>query len=388
MKSETATWATCDRPAYFVDRPKDASPAYNEYRAWCRREQRPTIIVRRQGRGSSAEVELETPCMFDTTAGAKLDALLGMPFHRRPEPIQGENIGTSIHVGVRPDLTPDELGAKLAAVVEEALPHLHWRCDIGPGARWNDVDDREPREADWAALAEFHETHGLATRERTGPKAKGERRMAEAYDLMPAEWTDLKSPRFRCDRIMKPAQVAEWREELDAIGDVSLSLGCARGWGEVARVDRRSPRPVRLAVAVLARYFHREFRYDFPLYDVDEPTDARDRVYLLHRENLNTPGGGRFGVGAFCFRWRDWTNAPHGLALSWLWLNPFVRNAGILSKLWPTFREVHGDFLTETPLSKAMDSFLKKRGECWRCGRHCTCGGVKPPIRSFGQSPD
>src|SRR5262249_35371744 len=125
----------------------------------------------------------------------------------------------------------------------------------------------------------------------------------------------------------------------------------------------------RLATEALAVYFRREFGYDALQFAANDIPDPRDRVYLLSVERY--PGW--LGVGAFCFRWREYTNIPPTLAASWFWLHPFIRRCGVLSSLWGGFRELYGDFVCERPLSKSMENFLQKRGECLRCGRRRDC---------------
>ncbi len=125
-------------------------------------------------------------------------------------------------------------------------------------------------------------------------------------------------------------------------------------------VTSRSAKPLKRAVHQIARYFRREFEYDFVLYDMDERDS--DHVAFLFPENededlISFPTA---TVSACCFRWRQWDNAPHGWALQWIWLHPYKRDKGILRELWSTFRYLFGDFHPEPPLSKAMAGFLAK----------------------------
>jgi hypothetical protein len=120
---------------------------------------------------------------------------------------------------------------------------------------------------------------------------------------------------------------------------------------------------------MLARYFQREFGYDFIQYTATEVGDDRDRVFLWMRDEVLYHAG----VGAICFRWRKYRDASQGPALAWVWLHPYLRRQGILGAHWGFFRHLYGDFRVEGPLSEAMASFLERRGECARCGRSCTC---------------
>ena len=105
----------------------------------------------------------------------------------------------------------------------------------------------------------------------------------------------------------------------------------------------------------LAQYFRREFRYDFVQWSAtnDEPS-ARAFVWVV--DHWPHP----VGFGACCFRWREWTDAPHGWALQWIWLHPYERGKGHLTRVWPYFRETFGDFHVERPLSSAMRAFLER----------------------------
>ena len=137
----------------------------------------------------------------------------------------------------------------------------------------------------------------------------------------------------------------------------------------VVAVTPKSMKSVRLATEMLAGYFRREFEYDFIQYSHNEVTDSRNRIFMIVA-NAYTH---HVGVGAFCFRWRDWKDLPHGLSLAWIWLHPFLRRKGILSSCWERLRNLYGNFAVEAPLSLAMDGFLTKRGECYRCGMRHDC---------------
>jgi hypothetical protein len=143
-------------------------------------------------------------------------------------------------------------------------------------------------------------------------------------------------------------------ETLKGYEDPYALLGCL----ELLPVSPRSPLRLRRAVETIAQFFRREFHYDFCQYDATERPDPRDAVFLW-LETCNDPGGAR-ALGAACFRWRQWQDAPPGLALAFCWLHPHYRGKGVLAASWPLFRERLGDFVVERPLSKAMQRFLLK----------------------------
>jgi hypothetical protein len=108
-------------------------------------------------------------------------------------------------------------------------------------------------------------------------------------------------------------------------------------------------------VEVVAHYFKREFRYDFVQYaagDYDKSSLTAKAYVWVHDQG--------FVVGATCFRWRDYTDAPSAYAMQWVWLHPYVRRNGYLTEAWPFFRARFDDFVCERPLSSAMSGFLAK----------------------------
>jgi hypothetical protein len=116
---------------------------------------------------------------------------------------------------------------------------------------------------------------------------------------------------------------------------------------------------LRTAVHRCALYFRREFGYDFPPYDVRE-NDWRSRAFLW----VSCPGiANKHNVwGACCFRWRKYTNADPLWAMQWVWLHPYARNRGLMTKAWPYFLLRFGWFDVEPPYSQAMRYALRKVG--------------------------
>ncbi len=127
---------------------------------------------------------------------------------------------------------------------------------------------------------------------------------------------------------------------------------------------------LRKAVERLALHFKRELRYDFPQFEASETREKHYFVpweaYLFHATadelwHGEGPVKSRF-IGAACFRWREWTNAPHEWSLDWTWFHPYFRTRGHLSKAWPHFRQKYGEFHLAHPLSPAMQAFLERVG--------------------------
>jgi len=119
-------------------------------------------------------------------------------------------------------------------------------------------------------------------------------------------------------------------------------------------IRRGEPR-LRKIASEFARYFQREHHYDFPPFD--ESVDPNSvAVYLF--------GSGAW-LGACGFS--PITDRAPGVPaaawiLDWVWLHPFFRRKGVLTKAWPQFEAKYGDFLILAPLSPAMKAFVAARG--------------------------
>lgn len=128
-------------------------------------------------------------------------------------------------------------------------------------------------------------------------------------------------------------------------------------------VDECSAIEVKEALERFARYFKAEFEYDNVQYYADEHDNdcigflfTESAIDVCTEEHVEMPtrcsGGG-------CFRKMRFADGEKWV-LCWVWLHPFFRNRGILSKHWKYFRSKFNDFLVERPYSSAMQSFLDK----------------------------
>jgi hypothetical protein len=106
-----------------------------------------------------------------------------------------------------------------------------------------------------------------------------------------------------------------------------------------------SPRE-RHVVFQLARYFRREFEYDFIQYGDDGRESDDNHVAFLFVQPGLLYEDGHLAFGACCFRWRKWSDAPASWAMQWIWMHPYLRGNGVLTEAWPTFRHLFGDFLS------------------------------------------
>lgn len=127
--------------------------------------------------------------------------------------------------------------------------------------------------------------------------------------------------------------------------------------GDFVRV-KKNDSDLRIAMHTIAKYFMREFQNDsvlfphpkFPSYDEKEC-----HGYLLTIEKSGVEMKS-IAVGGFCFRRRDF-----GYGMQWIWLHPYVRNKGLLSRHWALLEDKFGkDFYCEPPYSHEMKSFLNK----------------------------
>jgi hypothetical protein len=120
----------------------------------------------------------------------------------------------------------------------------------------------------------------------------------------------------------------------------------------------------RKALEQIARYFQREFGYDFLQYEAGEEEELM-RGFLWCQGEYDYGYGSRRGelvLGGAVFRWREWSDAEASWALAWVWLHPYARNNGLLSRAWPYFQQRFGQFIIEPPWSPAMHAFLNHKG--------------------------
>ncbi len=147
--------------------------------------------------------------------------------------------------------------------------------------------------------------------------------------------------------IMRVLQPSPTKRFLRLIGSV----------GNPAHVDWRSPVWQQNEMYQRARMFRREFDYDIVQWDSG---DQEAHGYLFNDDT------GAFGhgaiVGACAFRHRQFSKAPAGWTMDWIWLIPRVRRKGILSRVWPIFKARFGEFYLYPPLSDAMAAFASKVG--------------------------
>lgn len=132
--------------------------------------------------------------------------------------------------------------------------------------------------------------------------------------------------------------------------DLYWEVDAARPRG-LLPVGLRSPLAARKAVERIASYFRRECAFDFLQYSA-KGDDASAFLWVGSRYIGET----NVAHGAACFR-----RLVDGWMLSWVWLHPYMRDQGLLTKAWSYFEAKFGEFFVDPPLSPAMKSFLIKR---------------------------
>lgn len=133
----------------------------------------------------------------------------------------------------------------------------------------------------------------------------------------------------------------------------TVKIGDDLNW--LIPVNSKSSRIHRVAVWKIARFFRREFHYDFVQYGHNGDDDDKDHAaYLWVPSNSILRGWRSHCIGACCFRKRNGGR----MAMQWIWIHPFFRRTGLLRRAWPVFKERHGDFALEGPLSEAMKAFV------------------------------
>ena len=130
---------------------------------------------------------------------------------------------------------------------------------------------------------------------------------------------------------------------------------------ELVCVTSRSYKRLQYSVWKIACLFRNEMNFAIPDYwHKGEAVGEDVRAYLWCKTCDEYPTGlgpSDVVIGGCCFY-------PHEDAwgLHWVWLHPFERRQGRLSRVWPYFEERFGSFVPMPPWSDAMRHFLKKQG--------------------------
>jgi hypothetical protein len=112
------------------------------------------------------------------------------------------------------------------------------------------------------------------------------------------------------------------------------------------------------AVLLFAKYFRKEFGYDFIPYSIrthEKYGDLSHNSYLFFEDRISNYYRRPIGACSFDFDLDD-----NKWYLSWIWFHPYARRRGYLSKAWEDFKGLYGDFGIREPLSIAMHNFIQK----------------------------
>lgn len=115
------------------------------------------------------------------------------------------------------------------------------------------------------------------------------------------------------------------------------------------------------ALEQFGKYFRSEFDYDFSPYTVSENLqkgDERIQSFLFFNPHEAYDIVAR-PIGACGFLLQD--GYEHWV-MNWVWMHPYARRKGHLTKAWPYFLQRYKEFRILTPISNSMDLFLKKAG--------------------------
>jgi hypothetical protein len=155
-------------------------------------------------------------------------------------------------------------------------------------------------------------------------------------------WTITPSTITRLVGEQHPLGVGEWRVRLPSL------------W----RLTRASARHAHQVTERYARYFRREFGYDFVQYDADEAYDLHETQAWLW---TSCDYEGYRVLGACCCRYRRYTNLPESLwALQWVWLHPYARHKGLFTAAWPVLLQQYGALHLEPPVSGAIRHIVRE----------------------------
>jgi len=148
--------------------------------------------------------------------------------------------------------------------------------------------------------------------------------------------------------IIKPPKLSD---------DRSFITGLPYDWREISS---SSPATDRKACETLATCFKREMHYGFVQYIASSHGHEKDRVLVLESPSYVEKV---YAMGAVCIRWREYTDHEPEYAMAWVWLHPYMRRQRHLTRLIPYLKATFSPLLFETPISSAMQSFIKNKWE-------------------------
>jgi hypothetical protein len=127
---------------------------------------------------------------------------------------------------------------------------------------------------------------------------------------------------------------------------------------EMVEVVPSSSKTLRTSVERFARYFLREMHFGSIQFEAAETPDT---LGFIPYKAFLFANQGRY-IGAGCFRHREDQSHLRPWLLDWLWLHPFCRRQGNVTRAWPKLHNAMGEFRCAKPLSVSMERFLAKIG--------------------------
>ena len=109
-----------------------------------------------------------------------------------------------------------------------------------------------------------------------------------------------------------------------------------------------------------ARYFKNEMRFDHIQYEADSHK-SNCIGFLFTESAMDLCVDESKPMPTRCFGGCLFEKNHGKWKLCWIWIHPFFRNRGYLTRAWTTFDNEFGKFEVEKPLSYSMDKFLQKR---------------------------
>jgi hypothetical protein len=123
-------------------------------------------------------------------------------------------------------------------------------------------------------------------------------------------------------------------------------------WRIPSSIEHKS----RLAIERIGYFIKRERDYDFPPYDGSRVEDGVfAHLFAVPYTHISSRA-----VGAAVFSADEPGCKDSGYCLEWVWIHPYFRRDGILTRAWEVFRRQYGDFSVAAPYSPSMLAFLKK----------------------------
>ena len=126
------------------------------------------------------------------------------------------------------------------------------------------------------------------------------------------------------------------------------------------KVTYGSDEAEKAALEQFARYFKNEMHYDSIQYEA-ERHGSKTIGYLFTTSAMDICTEEHSEMPTRCVGGCVFRDVNGNWVLCWVWIHPFFRKTGVLSRQWQTLNDELGSFSIEKPLSASMDKFLQKQ---------------------------